>query len=217
MEIVKTADGSRTLYLPELDEHYHSTLGAVRESDHIFIRHGLAACTAEPVRIFEVGFGTGLNALLSAAYSFRSNRKVYYTSIEKYPLTTGILKQLNYREFAGEHGGELFDAIHGCSWNSSHMIHPDFYLTKISADLLTWFPEGEYDLIYYDAFCPDKQPELWSREVFGKITGITVTGGIIVSYSVKGDVKRILRGYGFRVKRLPGPPGKRHILRAVKI
>ncbi|MDP4222070.1 MAG: tRNA (5-methylaminomethyl-2-thiouridine)(34)-methyltransferase MnmD [Bacteroidota bacterium] len=217
MEIIITADGSDTLFVPEINEHYHSTLGAVQESDFIFIKNGLGFCTADPVRIFEVGFGTGLNALLSAVYSLKNDRRVYYTSIEKDPLPEYIIKQLNYPEFVDEDGQELFRSIHSCNWNIRQKIHLNFFLEKIDADLLGWDPEGEYDLIYFDAFCPDKQPELWTRDIFTKIEQITVRGGILVSYSVKGEVKRVLRQNGFRVNRLPGPPGKRHILRAIKI
>ncbi len=217
MEIVITADGSSTLYVPEISEHYHSMQGAVTESDHIFIRNGLGTSTEDPVRIFEVGFGTGLNALLSAVNSIDNEKMIFYTAIEKYPLSLDISALLNYGEFAGDNGKELFSLIHSCSWNNRHRIHRNFYLTKINADLLTWIPEGEYGMIYFDAFCPDRQPELWSRDILLKIKRIMAAGGILVSYSVKGDVKRILREIGFRVKRLPGPPGKRHILRAVKI
>jgi tRNA U34 5-methylaminomethyl-2-thiouridine-forming methyltransferase MnmC len=214
--IVKTADGSHTIYVPELDEHYHSINGAVQESEHIFIKSGLATSKADPVNIFEAGFGTGLNALLTARYSIRENKKINYTAIEKFPIDEDVYMQLNHLNFAGKEGAKLSRLIHSAPWDISVEIIPGFNLFKIKGDLTTLKLSGEYDLIYFDAFGPDKQPEMWTPAVFKSIASITINKGIFVTYSAKGTVKRNLQECGFDVQLLQGPPGKRQIIRAVK-
>lgn len=216
-KLIITSDGSHTIYVPELDEHYHSIHGAVQESNHIFIKAGFESCSADPVNIFEVGFGTGLNALLTALKSEEGSREVFYTSIEKYPVEGSITRSLNHHLFAGEDGKEIFDLIHGSTWGQWVRICKNFNLLKINADINDYRVSGKYDLIYFDAFGPDKQPEMWSSGVFESISGGTDKGGIFVTYSAKGEVKRNLRRCGFEVALLPGPPGKRQIIRAVKI
>jgi tRNA U34 5-methylaminomethyl-2-thiouridine-forming methyltransferase MnmC len=215
--IVTTSDGSHTIYVPELDEHYHSIHGAVTESEHIFLNAGFDFCKADPVRIFEVGFGTGLNALLTANRALSGKRVVHYTSIEKYPLGEELYENLNYYHFAGGEGSELFRKILLAEWGVKIRINEWFYLTKIKGDLAHFKTDEAYELIYFDAFGPDKQPEMWSMKIFAGISRITEKGGILVTYSVKGDVKRNLRANGFEIFLLPGPPGKRQILRAIKI
>jgi tRNA U34 5-methylaminomethyl-2-thiouridine-forming methyltransferase MnmC len=216
-EIILTEDGSHTLFVPELSEHYHSIHGAVQESQFIFINNGLKYIDSSPVRIFEAGFGTGLNAFLTALESSAANRKIFYTSIEKYPLPSEITYRLNYSAlFPGAEAG-LFSKIHSCPWSTPVDINDTFTLTKIEGDLTKAVPEGPYDLVYFDAFGPDKQPEMWTDEVFEKISAITGTGGVFVTYSAKGSVQRSLKKAGFDVSLLPGPPGKRQIIRAVKI
>ncbi|HOP58282.1 MAG TPA: tRNA (5-methylaminomethyl-2-thiouridine)(34)-methyltransferase MnmD [Bacteroidales bacterium] len=214
--IVTTSDGSHSIYVPELDEHYHSVFGAVQESRHIFIMNGMNESKASPLRIFEVGFGTGLNALLTACESIDGNREIFYTSIDKYPLDKNIIGSLNHFSFAGDKGKDLFIRLHEAKNGVMTNICKDFSIRKITGDFLTYDEEGSYDLIYFDAFGPDKQPEMWTSEIFKKIFSFTVTGGILVTYSAKGTVKRNLRSSGFEVSILGGPQGKRHIIRAVK-
>ena len=216
LQIIITGDGSNTLYVEELNEHYHSVHGAVGESDLVFIRNGFMSCLANPVRIFEVGFGTGLNAFLTAIRSDIEKRPVYYTAVEKHPLPPEITNSLNYPAVTGYRGKDLFRLIHTADWERDTKITEYFQLTKIRCDLTLKIPHGIYDLVYFDAFGPDKQPEMWSREIFSEISSITASGGILVTYSVKGSVKRILRDCGFKIILLPGPPGKREVLRAVK-
>jgi tRNA U34 5-methylaminomethyl-2-thiouridine-forming methyltransferase MnmC len=216
-QIITTSDGSHTIYVPELNEHYHSVHGAVQESEFIFIKNGFDTCYADPLNIFEVGFGTGLNALLTAIKSNTGEREVYYTSIEKYPLTDKIINSLNYNRFAGIDGKEIFKKIHSSQWDINVNICTNFNLTKVSGDLTEKPLSGKYDLIYFDAFGPDKQPEIWTQEIFSRIAAITKKDGILLTYSAKGEVKRNLRACGFDVKLFPGPPGKRQIIRAVKI
>ncbi len=215
-ELIKTADGSHTLFVPELNEHYHSVHGAIQESDHIFIRNGLEFSQADPVYIFEVGFGTGLNALLTVLKSQELKRKIFYVSLEKYPVEQEIINKLNYPDFVGVAGKHLFELIHMAPWNGTTVISENFSIRKISGDLITVALEGKYDLIYFDAFGPDKQPEMWTSEMLGKIAEVTKRKGLLMTYSAKGEVRRNLTENGFKVTLLPGPPGKRHIIRAVK-
>lgn len=216
-ELVITADGSHTIYVPELNEHYHSVNGAVQESNHVFIKNGYDYSKADPLRIFEVGFGTGLNVLITASKSLKDKRKVIYTTIEKFPLKTSLIESLNYDTFAGISGKELFKKIHSVTWDKFSAIHNYFELKKINGDLMEDRLTGDFDLIYFDAFGPDKQPDMWSREVFRRIAEITSKGGLLTTYSAKGEIKRILKENGFIVELLPGPPGKRQMIRAIKI
>ncbi|OFY65561.1 MAG: hypothetical protein A2V64_07470 [Bacteroidetes bacterium RBG_13_43_22] len=215
--IITTADGSHTIYVPELDEHYHSVNGAIQESEHIFIRNGFEYCSDDPLHIFEVGLGTGLNALLTAIRSAKGQREVYYTAIEKYPLDEMTVKLLNYDHFTEDEGKNTFRLIHDSAWGQMNRICRNFSLMKIKGDLLTDHLTGSFHLVFFDAFGPDKQPEIWTTDIISKIVKITATNGVLVTYSAKGDVKRNLRACGFLVTLLPGPPGKRHFIRAVKI
>lgn len=215
-QIITTADGSHTIFVPELNEHYHSIHGAVQESKFIFINNGFEVCDTSPLNIFEVGFGTGLNSLLTALKSKDGKREVRYTTIEKYPLESDIINALNHHLFTEIAGKELFNLIHSSPWDIRTNICKNFSLLKIKGDFTSVALEGSYDLIYFDAFGPDKQPEMWTREIFAGIAGITNTNGIFVTYSAKGEVKRNLIACGFEVTLLPGPPGKRQIIRAVK-
>jgi tRNA U34 5-methylaminomethyl-2-thiouridine-forming methyltransferase MnmC len=215
-QLIITSDGSHTIYVPELNEHYHSIHGAVQESTFIFIKSGFDFCKADPLNIFEVGFGTGLNALLTALKSRDGEREVNYTSIEKYPVGEDIIRLLNYHHFAGLDGKEIYNLIHSSSWDININICKNFNLKKIKGDIIEETISGKYDLIYFDAFGPDKQPEMWTREIFARIAGITNKDGVFVTYSAKGEVRRNLKECGFDVELLPGPPGKRQVIRAIK-
>jgi tRNA U34 5-methylaminomethyl-2-thiouridine-forming methyltransferase MnmC len=215
-QIILTSDGSHTIYVPTLNEHYHSIHGAVQESTFIYIKNGFDYCKSDPLNIFEVGFGTGLNALLTALRSITGLREVNYTTVEKYPVSHQILSSLNHPDFTGKEGKKIFDSIHSSPWDNKINICKNFNLTKIMGDLTELSPSGIYDLIYFDAFGPDKQPELWTPVIFSKIASITAKEGVFVTYSAKGEVKRNLKSCGFDVNILPGPPGKRHIIRGVK-
>jgi tRNA U34 5-methylaminomethyl-2-thiouridine-forming methyltransferase MnmC len=216
-QLIKTSDGSHTIYVPEMDEHYHSVHGAVQESEHIFIRAGYENCNANPLNIFEAGFGTGLNALLTAARAIKENREVFYTSIEKYPVGSNLIESLNHYEFAGSDGKRIFELIQSSPWESMNCICNNFNLKKTNGDLADYIPVYPVDLVYFDAFGPDKQPSMWTIEIFERISSSMKSGGILVTYSSKGEVKRRLRSVGFDVKLLPGPPGKREMISAKKI
>ncbi len=213
---VLTSDGSHTLFVPSLNEHYHSVKGAVRESMTVYIENGYDFCTLNPVRILEIGFGTGLNARLTLIRSETDGRRVHYTAIEKYPLSMEVISMLNYPSFCSGSGPELFSILHNAEWNRNVPLTDRFTLNKSISDFTSDPLTGKFDLIYFDAFGPDKQPEMWTEELFMKISEATGPAGVLVTYSSKGTVKRILRACGFEVFLLPGPPGKREVLRAVK-
>ena len=211
-----TDDGSITLYLKELDEHYHSTHGAATESKHVFIEAGLKALNKQVVSIFEMGFGTGLNALLTMDFAESRGIKVDYTSLEKYPVSLKLSDSLNHRSFVPHLSTAQINTIYSSNWGRKNEISENFALLKINADLLeTDFP-GLYDMVYFDAFAPDKQPELWTTDVFRKLFQCMNAGSVLTTYSSKGAVRRNLKAAGFRVEKLPGPPGKRDITRAWK-
>lgn len=216
IEIKVTGDGSPTLYLNELDEHYHSTFGAVQESQHVFIGAGFNYCTAKELSVLEIGFGTGLNCLLTLLACLESGQSVRYTAVEKFPLPSDIWEKLDYLKPFPKANPELFPLLHSVSWNSKERIHSHFDLHKIETDLLQIDPATLplVDLVYFDAFSPEKQPELWRQSIFEMLFGRMNVGGILVTYCAKGVVRRTLQSVGFRVERIPGPPGKREMLRA---
>ena len=215
IQIEKTADGSNTIFVKELDEHYHSVKGALTESEHIFIRTGLRHCSLPEVRILEVGFGTGLNAFLTLMDAQQTGRHVRYTAVERYPLEENVVRQLRYPELIAPEQAELFYALHRTEWGKPQPITPYFTLLKEECDFTARFPDGEFDVVYFDAFAPEKQPEMWNPEVFDKLRRMMPPGGIMTTYCAKGAVRRTLQAAGFDVERLPGPPGgKREMLRA---
>lgn len=212
-----TADGSNTLFVPELNEHYHSVKGALTESQHIFIQMGLNHSQAESPRVLEIGFGTGLNAFLTLLEAEKQQREVCFTSIERYPLAEDIVHQLGYPEIIAPEASEKFYALHAAPWNQPVRLSPLFTLHKIEGDFTHFDFQSHYDVIYFDAFAPEKQPEMWSQPLFDSLYRQTAPGGILTTYCAKGVVRRMLQTAGFTVERLPGPPGgKREILRASK-
>lgn len=215
--ILSTEDGSHTLYVPSLDEHYHSVNGALQESTHVFIHAGLKEIQKEEIRLLEIGFGTGLNALLSLQYiEGFSSRKLIYHTIERYPLSREITDKLNYGEATGAMGTEWFQKIHAADWGRPVPITDHFILHKIEGDSNHCSFPSDIDLIFFDAFAPDKQPEMWESAIFEKLYKSASPEALIVTYCAKGEVRRRMQNAGFRMERLPGPPGKRHILRGGK-
>ncbi|MDD4108579.1 MAG: tRNA (5-methylaminomethyl-2-thiouridine)(34)-methyltransferase MnmD [Prolixibacteraceae bacterium] len=217
--IIPTADGSRTLYLPQIDEQYHSLNGAVTESVHVFIDKGYIFQSEREAIVFEVGLGTGLNCLLTAIRAEELKRPTTYYSLEAYPLPSEIIIQLNYGSLeSGKYAG-VYSKIHECPWGRFVNLSPWFRLYKIKADLTRdgWQPPGCCNIIYFDAFGPGKQPEMWSPAIFSAIYDITLPGGVFVTYSARGEVRRSLSSAGFSMERLPGPPGKKEMLRGIKV
>ena len=218
IEIRETMDGSQTLYLEEIDEHYHSTFGAIQESQHVFIREGLERCFAKEISLLEIGFGTGLNCYLTLLNCLKRDQNVSYYCVEKNPLPEELWDQLNYGLPFQDSDAELFKLLHKAPWNCVVAINDQFSIYKIEGDVLQndLIDLPMFDLVYYDAFSPDKQPELWEKHLFEKIFSKMNENGILVTYCAKGQVRRLLQAVGFCVERVPGPPGKREMLRAVK-
>ena len=217
LEIQHTNDGSATLFVPELDEHYHSVKGAYTESLHIYrdCAYLFAAerSTERPLRLLEVGFGTGLNAAVTAMAA-TAERPVHYITLEKYPVESQLVNNLGYDTLVDAH---LFAAIHAAPWERPMAITPHFTLEKRCCDLLTTPLPDDIDIVYFDAFAPEKQPEMWSAEVFARIYQSMRPGGVLTTYCAKGVIRRLLQSTGFTVERLAGPVGgKREILRATK-
>jgi tRNA U34 5-methylaminomethyl-2-thiouridine-forming methyltransferase MnmC len=218
-------DGSHTLYSEKAGECYHSIHGALNESLHIFIDAGFKEIFKKhridqksSVRILEIGFGTGLNALLTGLEAIQGNILVDYTGLEPFPVPEAVLKQLNYCILLSEKSDQLFSSIHECDWETTHKINLLFDFTKKQLGFMeVKLPDNYYDLIYFDAFSPEAQPELWEQEVFDKCFSVMAPEGILVTYCAKGRVKRALKSAGFRVENLPGPAGKREITRARKL
>jgi len=212
-KIITTQDGSFSLKSLFFDETYHSINGASSESMHVFINSGFNQISKDEISVFEVGFGTGLNAILTFNEAQKNRKNVNYISIEKFPIDFDIAKKLNYDILTDNN--EVFFKLHSCKWNKQHEISDFFTFTKIQADFTSFLFTKKFDVFYFDAFSYDTQPEMWSSIIFEKIYDATNKNGILVTYSSKGIVKQNLRSVGFLVKRLKGFK-KRHILRATK-
>lgn len=199
------------------NEHFHSVHGAVNESRHVFIEQGLKKLMNPSFNIFEVGFGTGLNALLTLIHSNDAGIEVHYSAIDLYPLDEELIKQLNYPVLIPNADKDIFEKIHAVKWDIKQQITPSFTLRKIRQDILSYSFDEYYDLVYFDAFSPRIQPQLWTEVIFKKILSSMNENGILVTYSASGNVKRSMLAAGFHVERIKGPLFKRHMLRAIKI
>jgi tRNA U34 5-methylaminomethyl-2-thiouridine-forming methyltransferase MnmC len=220
ISIITTTDGSHSLLNASLNETYHSVHGAMQESRHVFIKNGLdfffERSSANPVMIFEMGFGTGLNALLTAQRAQVSGRRIHYSSLETFPLGQAIWSQLNYGDSPAEK--DLFRKIHEARWAQEESVNPFFTLLKIETSLQqALLVPVSFDIVYYDAFAPSKQPELWDSGLLKKVTDALRPGGVFVTYCAKGQLKRDLKNLGLIVETLAGPPGKKEMVRALKI
>jgi tRNA U34 5-methylaminomethyl-2-thiouridine-forming methyltransferase MnmC len=219
-QIITTADGSKTIHFPEWNESYHSKHGALQEAQHVYIQSGLVHRVQkdipETLNLLEIGFGTGLNAMLSLLFAQENQLKINYHSLEKFPLEKTTLNELSYAElFSSE--SSLFERLHAVEWEKQIEITPLFSLKKINTDLRVFQTDSKYDLIYFDAFGPRVQPELWVKPILQNMYDMLNTNGVWVTYSCKGSVRRDLLDIGFQVEKIPGPPGKREMLRAIKI
>lgn len=217
-QLVKTNDGSSTLYNCDLKEHYHSTFGALQESRHVFIKAGLDHLSAklESINVLEVGLGTGLNALLTLLWANENERLVNYTGIEAYPVSMKTAEELNYPKIL-EVDKAAFLKLHLHEKESVRLSDQFNYKSIIGLIQETQLEEYFYDIVFFDAFSPETQPELWTEFLFEKLNKSMKPKGVLTTYSTKGIVKRALKSAGFSVEKLPGPPGKREILRAKKI
>ena len=217
IEIRQTADGSKTLYLPGLDETYHSSHGAIQEAMHVFIQHGLAFIGQEKksISVFEMGFGTGLNALLTAQWAEQHSCSIRYIGIELHPIPKDIWQQMDYVQEVLER--ERYSNIMAAEWGEYQVIEPNFQLKKVEEDILGLQLVEQVDLIYFDAFGPRAQSEMWDLPVLTKMYERLNPGGVFVTYCAQGQMKRNLKSLGFSLESLPGPPGKREMTRAMKI
>jgi len=217
-EIIITSDGSSTIHLPEWDEQYHSKHGAIQEAKHVFIKTGLSLFSDRKISILEIGFGTGLNSFITFLDAPKFNLDIDYVGIEAYPVATEEIEKLNYVSELNAHNFEsIFKQMHQQQWEIKNEIASNFTLTKRKQFFNEINDENTFNLIYFDAFGARVQPELWTENIFKLMYNALKNGGVLVTYSAKGSVRRAMQSVGFTVERLPGPPGKREMLRATKL
>jgi len=218
MKIFSTIDGSDTIFSEEFNEVYHSRNGAIQESQHVFIKNGFSFFSKDNIKIFEVGFGTGLNALLTMLESESKSISVVYTTVELFPLDIETIKSLNYTTRLGyEFCYGPYHTLHLCRWNETHQINNLFSFRKLKTSLLDCsITDGYFDMVYFDAFAPENQPEMWTPDVFLKLYNALTAGGVLVTYCSKSSVQKTLKSVGFVIEKLKGPAGKREMLRARK-
>ena len=216
-EILITKDGSTTIYLPEINESYHSKHGAVQEAYHVFINMGLNLFSQNTISILEMGFGTGLNAFITFLETQENNKSIDYVGVEAYPVINEEVKCMNFvKELQATNQETIFDEMHQCTWNEKHFISNNFCLTKRQQLFEDITDENCYDLIYFDAFGFAVQPSLWNEELFAKMYKSLKSKGVLVTYACRTSIKNAMLSSGFSVEKLPGAPGKREMLRATK-
>ena len=219
IKIITTEDGSHSLYDQELNETYHSTRGAKGESLHVFIQEGLeywlAQNKSEQIRVLEIGLGTGLNAFLTALFATKQSQSIHFTTLEPYPVEASIYENLNYYSIQAEK--DLLTQIHTCSWNERHELNSFFEFSKEKIKLEHFERNEHFDLIFFDAFAPSKQPEVWSLENLQKCYTLLANGGLLTTYCAQGQFKRNLAEAGFEVETLQGAMGKKEMVRGVKL
>jgi len=221
-KIITTKDGSHSIAIPEMNVTYHSIHGAIQESMHVFIEAGLhrSGHLALPgsCNILDVGFGTGLNALLTAIKADKTEKSIYYVALEPFPMSIEQAHLLNYCELLNRKDlQEDFIRMHQCEWNKSLSLTEEILMHKSNYTLQTFQHATKFDLVYFDAFAPAAQPELWTQDIFEKLFGMMNEKGILVTYCSKGDVRRAMQAAGFTVEKIPGPPRKREMLRGIKL
>lgn len=215
-EIIQTNDGSTTIHLPEWNESYHSKHGAIQEAYHVFIKNGLSLFERQTISILEIGFGTGLNSFITFLETQKSNQTIDYVGVEAYPVTLDEAMLMNYPNEIDTSQTQVFKQMHECSWEEKHPISPNFTLTKRQQFFQDIKDENAFDLIYFDAFGFRVQPELWSEQIFAAMFKALKPNGVLVTYACRTSIKNAMLSAGFSVKKLPGAPGKREMLRANK-
>lgn len=224
-EIVQTQDGSTTIFLPDWNESYHSKHGAIQEAYHVFIKNGLTFANgdrvrldreAEPLSILEIGFGTGLNGFITCLETIHSQQKIDYVGVEAYPVVMEEALQMNYPQEISPAFAAVFQQMHECAWEQRNSITEHFSLTKSKMFFQDIKDVGAFDLIYFDAFGFRVQPELWSEELFLSMYNALKAKGVLVTYACRTSIKNAMLSAGFSVEKLPGAPGKREMLRALK-
>ncbi|NMH26199.1 tRNA (5-methylaminomethyl-2-thiouridine)(34)-methyltransferase MnmD [Flavobacterium solisilvae] len=216
-EIIQTKDGSTSIFIPEWNESYHSKHGAIQEAYHVFIKNGFSLFEAKPVSILEIGFGTGLNAFITSLEAKKNNQQINYVGVEAYPISPEEILAMNYAALIDANTIDVFKEIHQANWESENQIHANFSLTKRKQFFQDIDDKECFDLIYFDAFGFDVQPELWSTAIFIKMYNALKVNGILVTYACRTSIKNAMKEAGFEVEKLPGAPGKREMLRAKKM
>lgn len=212
-----TSDGSSTIYIPEMDETYHSSHGAIQEAKHVFLKNGIETLKdlfleGSEISVFEMGFGTGLNALLTCKYAEEAGVNIDYTGIEAFPVGADLIESLNYVSEIGMEFKSDFELMHSGSWNEKLRITSAFQLTKIHEKVQDYLPvENSIDIIYFDAFGPRAQADMWDISILEKMRTMLKPNGVLVTYCAMGQFKRDLKSLGFVVEGRPGPPGKREM------
>ncbi|NAY90325.1 tRNA (5-methylaminomethyl-2-thiouridine)(34)-methyltransferase MnmD [Muricauda sp. JGD-17] len=215
--IIETGDGSKTIQIEDWGEQYHSKHGAVQEAYHVFIEHGLCLFHKTEVNLLEIGFGTGLNALITLLESEQLELTINYRGVEAFPVSQAEVIALDYgKHFRAKDCETVLKKMHDAPWEESVQLTDTFILQKQKKDFKDVTDKNLFNLIYFDAFGPRVQPELWTEEIFMKMYRSLQKNGTLITYSAKGSVRRALQTVGFLVERLPGPPGKREMLRATK-
>lgn len=217
-EIIITQDGSSSIYIPELDETYHSKFGAIQEAKHVFIKNGLDLFEdGSEISILEIGFGTGLNAFITMLEAEKRNLKINYVGVEAYPIALDEILQLNYvKQLESLEKQVDFEKMHASNWEDEIVINPNFTLTKRKLSFADISDENTFDLIYFDAFGFTVQPELWNEAIFEIMYKSLKDRGILTTYACRTSIKNAMQHAGFQTLKLPGAPGKREMLRALK-
>lgn len=215
-EIIQTQDGSTTIHLPEWNESYHSKHGAIQEAYHVFIKNGFSLFEGKPISILEIGFGTGLNGFITYLEAKKNNQSIDYVGVEAYPVALHEAMLMNYPNEIDATETSIFKQMHECNWEQQCQISKDFSLTKRKMFFQDIRDENTFDLIYFDAFGFRVQPELWSEEIFAAMYKALKPEGVLVTYACRTSIKNAMLSAGFSVKKLPGAPGKREMLRASK-
>lgn len=216
LKIESSRDGSQTLYSTSFGQHYHSMHGALAESEHVFIKEGLNRLDRAKLKVLEFGFGSGLNALLTLRESIARKIKIEYIGLELHPVPAEVWSSMNYNEGEFADLSNAFTELHESAWEVQVEIHPLFQLLKRNVDMTSCDLDDGLDLVYFDAFGPGTQPELWTKQIFARIYDAMSSGGVLTTYSCKGDVRRSMMALGFNVAQVGGPPGKRSMLVAIK-
>ncbi len=216
-EIIITKDGSTSIFLPELNETYHSRFGAIQEAKHVFIKNGLSLFNDKSVSVLEIGFGTGLNAFVTFLEALQTSQNINYVGVEAYPVAIETIENLNYVSALNATTFQsIFNDMHLSDWESVNKIATHFSLTKRQQKFEEISDSNAYNLIYFDAFGYDVQPELWSEVIFQKMYDALLPNGVLVTYACRTSIKKAMMSAGFNVEKLPGAPGKREMLRAFK-
>lgn len=214
MKLITTDDGSNTVLIPSIGETYHSTFGAIQESEHVFIEAGLRLCRKKRLTLLEIGFGSGLNAYLTMIYAVNNDLEVHYHAVERYPIDDALASELNFVSRYGR--ADEFASLHRAEWNAEVRINDRFFITKHLADFTAMDRLPQFDVCYFDAFSPDKQPEMWALDRFELLYRYAEDEAILTTYCAKGQARRNMQKAGFVVERIQGAKGKREMLRAKK-